>query len=83
MSTAILAYSRTKYFFYAYYVLRTLIAMTCEGSVEFLALAYVVILILEEHKFCVGIFSDQLVLVRSVYYVPKLRKICDFSFILG
>ncbi|PHU21031.1 hypothetical protein BC332_12182 [Capsicum chinense] len=38
---AILAYSRTKYFFYAYYVLRTLIAMTCEGSVEFLALAYV------------------------------------------
>ncbi|CAN4094034.1 unnamed protein product [Withania somnifera] len=38
---AILAYSRTKYYFYAYYVLRTLIAMICEGSVQCLALAYV------------------------------------------
>ncbi|XP_009620054.1 uncharacterized protein [Nicotiana tomentosiformis] len=37
----ILAYSRTKYYFYAYYVLRTLIAMICEGSVQCLALAYV------------------------------------------
>ncbi|CAN4123038.1 unnamed protein product [Withania somnifera] len=38
---AILACSRTKYYFYAYYVLRTLIAMICEGSVQCLALAYV------------------------------------------
>ncbi|KAL3340763.1 hypothetical protein AABB24_029074 [Solanum stoloniferum] len=38
---AILAYSRTKYYFYAYYVLRTIIAMICEGSVQCLALAYV------------------------------------------
>ncbi|MCD7460390.1 hypothetical protein HAX54_043423 [Datura stramonium] len=38
---AILAYNRTKYYFYAYYVLRTLIAMICEGSVQCLALAYV------------------------------------------
>lgn len=38
---AILAYSRTKYYFYAYYVLRTLIAMICEGSVQCLAFAYV------------------------------------------
>ncbi|XP_009624104.1 uncharacterized protein [Nicotiana tomentosiformis] len=37
----ILAYSRTKYFFYAYYVLRTLVAMVCEGNVHCLALAYV------------------------------------------
>ncbi|KAL3641039.1 hypothetical protein CASFOL_016007 [Castilleja foliolosa] len=37
----ILAYSRTKYYFYAYYVLKTLIAMATEGSVHFLALAYV------------------------------------------
>ncbi|PIN07216.1 putative transporter ADD1 (major facilitator superfamily) [Handroanthus impetiginosus] len=37
----ILAYSRTKYYFYAYYVLRTLIAMATDGSVQFLALAYV------------------------------------------
>ncbi|KAL3639009.1 hypothetical protein CASFOL_016916 [Castilleja foliolosa] len=37
----ILAYSRTKYYFYAYYVLKTLIAMASEGSVQFLALAYV------------------------------------------
>ncbi|XP_020535467.1 tetracycline resistance protein, class G isoform X2 [Jatropha curcas] len=36
-----LAYSRTRYFFYAYYVLRTLTAMVCEGSVHCLALAYV------------------------------------------
>ncbi|XP_030446725.1 uncharacterized protein LOC115669716 isoform X2 [Syzygium oleosum] len=38
---AILAYSRSRNFFYIYYVLRTLIAMFCEGSVHFLALAYV------------------------------------------
>ncbi|KAL3514814.1 hypothetical protein ACH5RR_027531 [Cinchona calisaya] len=38
---AILAYSRRKEFFYAYYVLRTLISMVTEGSVQFLALAYV------------------------------------------
>lgn len=38
---AILAYSRTKYYFYAYYILRTLISMICEGSVPCLALAYV------------------------------------------
>ncbi|GFP80143.1 hippocampus abundant transcript 1 protein [Phtheirospermum japonicum] len=38
---AILAYNRTKYYFYAYYVLKTLIAMATEGSVQFLALAYV------------------------------------------
>ncbi|KAL6511904.1 hypothetical protein OROGR_021501 [Orobanche gracilis] len=37
----ILAYSRTKYYFYAYYVLKTVIAMITEGSVQFLALAYV------------------------------------------
>ncbi|KAI5590146.1 hypothetical protein BDE02_05G209500 [Populus trichocarpa] len=39
--SAILAYSRTKNFFYAYYVVKTLIAMVCEGSVPCLALAYV------------------------------------------
>ncbi|KAH7848747.1 hypothetical protein Vadar_007193 [Vaccinium darrowii] len=38
---AILAYNRTKNYFYAYYALRTLIAMLCEGSVQCLALAYV------------------------------------------
>uniref|UniRef100_A0A5B7ALY3 Putative hippocampus abundant transcript-like protein 1 n=1 Tax=Davidia involucrata TaxID=16924 RepID=A0A5B7ALY3_DAVIN len=37
----ILAYSRAKNFFYAYYVLKTLTAMVCEGSVHCLALAYV------------------------------------------
>ncbi|PIN07215.1 putative transporter ADD1 (major facilitator superfamily) [Handroanthus impetiginosus] len=36
----ILAYSGAKYYFYGYYVLRTLIAMAT-GSVHFLALAYV------------------------------------------
>ncbi|PIN01374.1 putative transporter ADD1 (major facilitator superfamily) [Handroanthus impetiginosus] len=36
-----LAYNRTKYYFYAYYVLKTVIAMATEGSVQFLALAYV------------------------------------------
>ncbi|KAF7141080.1 hypothetical protein RHSIM_Rhsim06G0012000 [Rhododendron simsii] len=39
---AILAYSRTKNYFYAYYALRTVTAMLCEGSVQCLALAYVV-----------------------------------------
>ncbi|XP_015574799.1 tetracycline resistance protein, class H isoform X2 [Ricinus communis] len=38
---ATLAYSRTTYFFYAYYVMKTLTAMVCEGSVHCLALAYV------------------------------------------
>ncbi|CAI0382412.1 unnamed protein product [Linum tenue] len=38
---AILAYSRSRNFFYAYYVLKTLTAMVCEGSVHCLALAYV------------------------------------------
>ncbi|CAN1782138.1 Hippocampus abundant transcript 1 protein, partial [Linum perenne] len=38
---AILAYSRSRNSFYAYYVLKTLTAMVCEGSVHCLALAYV------------------------------------------
>ncbi|KAH7574833.1 hypothetical protein JRO89_XS02G0010300 [Xanthoceras sorbifolium] len=38
---AIMAYSRTTSFFYAYFLLRTLTAMVCEGSVNCLALAYV------------------------------------------
>ncbi|GKU90169.1 hypothetical protein SLEP1_g4205 [Rubroshorea leprosula] len=38
---AILACSRTKSFFYAYYALKTLTAIFCEGSVHCLALAYV------------------------------------------
>ncbi|KAL2503904.1 Major facilitator superfamily protein [Abeliophyllum distichum] len=39
--SVVLAYSRTKYFFYSYYVLSTLTAMASQGSVQFLALAYV------------------------------------------
>nr|XP_011458697.1 PREDICTED: uncharacterized protein LOC101306408 isoform X2 [Fragaria vesca subsp. vesca] len=38
---AILAFSRETNFFYAFFVLRTLTAMTCEGSVNCLALAYI------------------------------------------
>ncbi|KAE8696776.1 24-methylenesterol C-methyltransferase 2-like [Hibiscus syriacus] len=37
---AILAYSRTSSFFYAYYVFKILTAMFCEGSVHCLALAF-------------------------------------------
>ncbi|EXB24040.1 Hippocampus abundant transcript 1 protein [Morus notabilis] len=37
----ILAYNRTTNFFYAYYVMKTLTAMVCEGSTNCLALAYV------------------------------------------
>lgn len=37
----ILAYSRDRNFFYAYFALKTLTAMVCEGSVHCLALAYV------------------------------------------
>ncbi|KAF5740905.1 hippocampus abundant transcript-like protein 1 isoform X2 [Tripterygium wilfordii] len=37
----ILAYSRTRNYYYAYYVLKILTAMFCEGSVQCLALAYV------------------------------------------
>ena len=42
VGAAILAYSRTREFYYVYYVLRTVICMVTEGSVQFLALAYVV-----------------------------------------
>ncbi|KAK8530035.1 hypothetical protein V6N13_102916 [Hibiscus sabdariffa] len=38
--SAVLACSRTTNFFYAYYALRTLTAMICEGSINCLALAY-------------------------------------------
>ncbi|GMJ02745.1 hypothetical protein like AT5G42210 [Hibiscus trionum] len=38
---AILAYSRSRNFFYAYYILKILTAMFCEGSVHCLSLAYV------------------------------------------
>ncbi|XP_022725454.1 hippocampus abundant transcript-like protein 1 [Durio zibethinus] len=38
---AVLACSRTTNYFYAYYALRTLTAMVCEGSINCLALAYV------------------------------------------
>ncbi|KAK2446563.1 Major facilitator superfamily protein [Trifolium repens] len=37
----ILAYSRTKTFFYVYYVLRIIIFMICDGCIPCLALAYV------------------------------------------
>ncbi|KAL4300518.1 hypothetical protein HN51_051959 [Arachis hypogaea] len=37
----ILSYSRTKEFFYVYYVFKILISMVCDGSVPCLALAYV------------------------------------------
>ncbi|CBI18912.3 hypothetical protein VitviT2T_026973 [Vitis vinifera] len=38
---AILAWSRSRNFFYAYFVLKTLTSMVCEGSVHCLTLAYV------------------------------------------
>ena len=40
--SAILAWSRSRNFFYAYFVLKTLTSMVCEGSVHCLTLAYVV-----------------------------------------
>ncbi|KAJ6765860.1 MAJOR FACILITATOR SUPERFAMILY PROTEIN [Salix purpurea] len=46
----ILAYSRTTTFFYAYYLLRTLTAMICEGSINCLALAYVADNVLERQR---------------------------------
>ncbi|KAK9165039.1 hypothetical protein Scep_000230 [Stephania cephalantha] len=41
MPIVVLAYGRTRYFFYAYYIINTLTAMVCEGSVLCLSLAYV------------------------------------------
>lgn len=41
----ILAYGRTKGYFYAYYVTKTLTAMVCEGTMMTLSLAYVVLLL--------------------------------------
>lgn len=79
MATAILAYSRTKYYFYAYYALRTLISMICEGSVQCIALAYVVILRLYDHQVCIGIFLDQIVLVE---YTKNTRFFIHFRLIM-
>ncbi|KAL1533377.1 hippocampus abundant transcript 1 protein isoform X1 [Salvia divinorum] len=54
----ILAYSRTRYYFYAYYVLKTLFSMATEGSVQFLALAYVADNVSESRRAAVfGIMS--------------------------
>ncbi|KAI3783620.1 hypothetical protein L1987_42704 [Smallanthus sonchifolius] len=39
--TVILAYSTEEGFFYAYFVLKTLTSMMCEGAIIFIALAYV------------------------------------------
>ncbi|KAJ6365381.1 hypothetical protein OIU76_030201 [Salix suchowensis] len=50
VDTVILAYSRTTTFFYAYYLLRTLTAMICEGSINCLALAYVADNVLERQR---------------------------------
>ncbi|KAG6761707.1 hypothetical protein POTOM_034936 [Populus tomentosa] len=56
--SVILAYSRTTGFFYAYYALRTLTAMICEGSIDCLALAYVADNVLERQRTSVfGILS--------------------------
>lgn len=46
----ILAYSRSKYFVYAYYALKTITSMVCEGSVVCLALAYVADNITEKRR---------------------------------
>ncbi|GFY95812.1 major facilitator superfamily protein [Actinidia rufa] len=54
----ILAYSREKYYFYAYYALKTLTAMVCEGSVHCIALAYIADNISENRRASVfGILS--------------------------
>lgn len=54
----ILAYSRSTNYFYAYYVLRTVIAMVTDGSVQFLALAYVADNVSESRRAAVfGIMS--------------------------
>ncbi|KAA8535963.1 hypothetical protein F0562_028441 [Nyssa sinensis] len=53
----ILAYSRTTNFFYAYFVLRTLTGMVSDGSVQFLALAYVADNISERRGTAIGVLS--------------------------
>ncbi|KAK6946465.1 Major facilitator superfamily, partial [Dillenia turbinata] len=64
---AILAYSRTTSFFYAYYVLKTLTAMVSEGGVQCLALAYVADCVSEQERisafgFITGIASAAFVI---------------------
>ncbi|CAI9117017.1 OLC1v1018330C4 [Oldenlandia corymbosa var. corymbosa] len=55
---AILAYSRTTEYYYVYYVLRTMISMITEGSVQCLALAYVADNVAESQRVSVfGILS--------------------------
>ncbi|CAI9117019.1 OLC1v1018330C1 [Oldenlandia corymbosa var. corymbosa] len=58
MLAAILAYSRTTEYYYVYYVLRTMISMITEGSVQCLALAYVADNVAESQRVSVfGILS--------------------------
>lgn len=54
----VLACSMTKYYFYVYYVLKTMIAMATQGSVSFLAFAYVADIVQERKRASVfGIVS--------------------------
>ncbi|KAF3446840.1 hypothetical protein FNV43_RR12020 [Rhamnella rubrinervis] len=64
----ILAYSRTRNFFYVYYVAKTLTAMVCEGSVHCLALAYV---------------ADNVPEARRASAFGILSGICSSAFVCG
>ncbi|XP_071713396.1 uncharacterized protein [Rutidosis leptorrhynchoides] len=64
----ILAYSRERVFFYAYYVLKTLISMVSEGTVFFIAHAYV---------------ADNVTVQRRVSIFGLLSGISSCSFVLG
>lgn len=65
---AILGYGRTRNYFYAYYVLKTLTSMVCEGSVQCLSLAYVADNVPEHRR-------------ASVFGI--LTGICSCAFVCG
>ncbi|EPS73404.1 hypothetical protein M569_01349 [Genlisea aurea] len=86
---AILAYNRTKYYYYAYFALRTLIAMATEGSVQFLALAYVADNVSESKRagvfgmmsgiasssFVLGNFSSRFLSTASTFQVAAVMSV--------
>lgn len=76
-----LAYSRTKSYFYVYYVLKIFTGMVCEGSVQCLALAYVVNDFKKKKKTPFSFFT----LCRLLWNVDSVirEKIMDYDPLLG
>ncbi|XP_076907901.1 uncharacterized protein LOC143564538 [Bidens hawaiensis] len=83
--TVILAYSREEGFFYAYFVLKTLASMMCDGTVIFLALAYVADNVSEQQRasrfgILSGISSCSFVIGNLLtHFLPSIASVFQVS----